>query len=74
VLVFCIVGVMASSILEVFQYCYHGGVCSRAYLGQIVPLHAVPFQILRCLSDSMDPRWHNNTQEMATEIVYIHIL
>ena len=73
-LVFCVVEVMASSILEAFQLCYHGGFCSRAYLGQIVLLDAVPFQVLRCLSDSADPRRHNSTQEMATEIVYVHIL
>ena len=44
-----------------------------SYLGQIMLLFAVPFQVLRCLSDNTDPRRHNNTQEMATDIVYMHI-
>jgi len=33
-----------------------------------VLLYAAPFQVLRYLSDSTDPKWHNSSQETATEL------
>ena len=65
-LVFCIVGVMTSSDLEEFSNSIMVVSIPRlSYLGQTVAA-AAPFQVLRYLSDSTHPKWHNNTQEMAT--------
>jgi len=63
-LVFCISGVMTSSDLEVFSNSIM--VVSVPRLSYLVQTVAAPFQILRCLSDSTQPKWHKSTQEMAT--------
>ena len=73
-LVFYILEVMASLVLLAFLCCYHDDVYSKAYLGQNKLLAVGSFQVLRCQSDSVDPRWHSSTQEIVARIARKHIL